>query len=172
MARHHPFAAEIGDVVVAVNGVQIQLAGGVPHQFFARRIAEDAGHSVVAIEDLAVDGVAIDAGEVALEQEAMPLLAAAHRGLSAVPLDGVDEDLPTDSQQRNRVVAPRPPLRRRHSKHAEKGPVIEHRHDGDGAVAGALVPFTLRRGFGWKVVDREVDLLEVEQLLGGPGECR
>ena len=107
VAGHHPFAAQLVDELVAMRRILIKLRGGLLHQLLARGEAEDAGHGVVALEDAAVDGVAINAGEIALEQKAMPLLAAAQRGLGAMTLDGVDENLAADAQQRHRLVAPR-----------------------------------------------------------------
>ena len=146
-AGHHPFAADLVDEIAALLGILIELARGLLHQLLARGEAEDAGHRVVAIEDAAVDRVAVDARQIALEQDAMALLAPAQRGLGAMTLDGVDEDLAADAQQRHRLLGPRVRNAARDAERAEKFAVVNHRHDHDRVIAGAQECLALGRGF-------------------------
>ncbi len=127
VAGHHPFPAEDGDVVVAVRRILIELPGGALHQLLTSGKAEDPGHGLVAIEDAAIDGGAINAGEIALEEEAMLLFAAAQRGLGPMTLHGVDEDLSADAEQRHRLVTPRARNGGSHAQRAEKSAVVDHR---------------------------------------------
>src|SRR5260370_38600997 len=87
--------------------VLVELSGGAFHQLLAGGEAEDPGHRFIAIENAAVDRGSINTGQIALEEEAMPLFACTQSGLGAVPLHGVDENLAADAKQRHSLLAPR-----------------------------------------------------------------
>ena len=76
------------------------------HEIFARVVSENVREGVVALEDAAVDRVAINAGEIAAKEHAMPLFAAAQCALGARAFDCADENLAGDAQQRDVVIAP------------------------------------------------------------------
>jgi hypothetical protein len=88
------FAADALYERVPFLGTEVEVAGIELEELFARAVAEHAGHGIVALENPARDRVPINAGQVALEEKAMPLLALAERGVRAPALQGGDEDLP------------------------------------------------------------------------------
>src|SRR5205085_6914651 len=125
---------------------------------------------VVALEDAAVDGVAIDAGEVALEEEAMAQLAAAESGLDAAAADGADQDLAGDAQQRAALVAPRLVLARADAEDADRHAVVEQRHGEDGAVPRLLVRLALRGRLGGELGQAHTEVFAAGQAVERPGE--
>ena len=136
--------AKSGDEAVAVAGLGIELRGVVRHQLPARVVSEDVRQRVVAFEDVAGHGVAIDAGEIALEEQSMTKLAAAQGRLDAAPADGADQNLAGDAQQRAALVGPYFVFRRADAEDADRHAVVEQRHGDDGTIAGPLVHRALR----------------------------
>src|SRR5437764_9635809 len=132
--------------------ILVEIPRRLLHELLAREVAKDPGHGLVAIEDAPIDRGAINPGQISLEEQAMPLLASAQGCLGAMTLHGVDEDLPTDSKQRHRLLAPRPRNRGRYAQRAEKGAVVDHRYDDDGVVSGLFELFALGLCFRWEVI--------------------
>src|SRR6185295_9408966 len=95
------------DETIAIGGLEIELGRVEAEELLLRLEAEHARHRVVAFEHPPVDGVAIDAGEVALEKETQTLLARAQRVIRALALDRAREDLADDPEQPERFVGPR-----------------------------------------------------------------
>ena len=65
---------ELGERGLPVLRLDVEVPGGLLEDFLARGVSEDAREGLVAVEDPALERRAVDAGEVALEEGAVPLL--------------------------------------------------------------------------------------------------
>src|SRR5207237_2839312 len=69
----HVLAAQSFESAGAVCQVNIELCSGLGKQGFAVAIAENAGAGVIAVQNLAFQGSAIQSHRIALEDLAVPL---------------------------------------------------------------------------------------------------
>ena len=81
--------------ILALPGVGVEDGHVAVHELLARGVPEDAGEGVVAFEDASDERHAVDAGQVALEEEPVSFLRLAHRLLRPLALEG-DRDLLRD----------------------------------------------------------------------------
>jgi hypothetical protein len=162
--------ADALEEAVALPRLEVEIARVQREELFLRVEAEDAGHGVVALDHPAVDAVAVDAGEVALEQQPVPLLGAAQRAIGAVALEGADEDLADDAQQGEGHARPARLERQRAAADRAEEPFFQHhRHEGGAADAEAVEKPALVHGLRRKVFGRrELDVLRGLQAVEPP----
>ena len=158
--------------LLALGRGEVQLPCVDEQELVARGVSEDAGHGLVALEHAPADGVAIDAGQVPLEEETMPALALAQRRVGAPPDQRADENLAGDAQKGQRFVAPVHFTGGGAAAHTADQTILQdHRNEHGAAHTLSLQHAPLVQGLGRHLVDaRQHDGLSTFHALEPPWE--